>query len=69
MSNANGLSVEWRKSSYSSNNGGECLEAGHGMAHAVPVRDSKLAASPVIVFPSAGWSEFVTTVKSGDTLA
>ncbi|NJQ14457.1 DUF397 domain-containing protein [Streptomyces bohaiensis] len=65
MGNLNGLSVEWRKSSYSGTNGGECLEAGRGLPGAVPVRDSKLSDSPVLSFPSAGWGEFLATVKDG----
>lgn len=55
---------EWRKSSYSGGSNGSCLEVvdGHPV---VPVRDSKLTQGPVLVFPVAGWSSFVSAVNSG----
>ncbi|WP_416972501.1 DUF397 domain-containing protein [Streptomyces sp. 4F14] len=42
MINGSKLPVGWRKSSYSSTNGGNCLEVGEGVSGAVPVRDSKV---------------------------
>jgi hypothetical protein len=53
----------WRKSSYSVG-AGECAEAG-SCRHGVAVRDSKLEASPVLVFGSEGWERFTAAVKSG----
>ncbi|MGW1228202.1 DUF397 domain-containing protein [Streptomyces sp. NPDC002530] len=52
----------WFKSSYSGGSNGDCLEvaAGHPV---VPVRDSKAAAGPVIVFSAAGWASFVSAIK------
>ncbi|MDN3250684.1 DUF397 domain-containing protein [Streptomyces mutabilis] len=50
----------WRKSSYSGGNGGEeCLEVADGVPGVVPVRDSKVAAGPVVVVGSVAWMEFV----------
>ncbi|MFC9604968.1 DUF397 domain-containing protein [Streptomyces niveus] len=54
----------WRKSSYSGGGNGECLEVADGHL-VVPVRDSKLAHGPALVFPAAGWSSFVSAVKTG----
>ncbi|WP_381794721.1 DUF397 domain-containing protein [Streptomyces niveus] len=54
----------WRKSSYSGGGNGECLEVADGHP-VVPVRDSKLAHGPALVFPAAGWSSFVSAVKAG----
>ncbi|MEW2062611.1 DUF397 domain-containing protein [Streptomyces sp. NPDC007002] len=54
----------WFKSSYSGGNQGECLEVARGHA-TVPVRDSKDAHGPAVVFSADGWSSFVTALKSG----
>ncbi|MEU8668147.1 DUF397 domain-containing protein [Streptomyces anulatus] len=54
----------WFKSSYSGGNQGECLEVARSHA-AVPVRDSKAADGPAVVFSADGWSSFVTALKSG----
>ena len=53
----------WRKSSHSHANG-QCAEVGCGPS-GVGVRDSTLAASPVLVFGSEGWKRFTAAVKSG----
>ncbi|MEU8787039.1 DUF397 domain-containing protein [Streptomyces sp. NPDC048637] len=55
----------WRKSSYSNGQGAECIEVADGLHGAVPVRDSKNPHGPALVFPTAGWSSFLTAVKSG----
>lgn len=65
MISASELSVTWRKSSYSSPNGGECLEVGDGITRIVPVRDSKAPHGPAVLFASAAWASFVTGVKDG----
>jgi len=57
--------VTWRKSSYSNPDGGACVEVSDDFAAVVPVRDSKVPHGSVLVFPAAGWSSFVTAVKSG----
>jgi Domain of unknown function (DUF397) len=48
----------WVKSSYSGNEGGECLEATTtpGTIH---VRDSKALTRAQLAFPAAGWAAFV----------
>ncbi len=57
----------WRKSSYSDNSEGACVEvADGGLPGAVPVRDSKAPQGPALVFPAAGWTAFVTSVKHPD---
>ncbi|NJQ01296.1 DUF397 domain-containing protein [Streptomyces zingiberis] len=55
----------WRKSSYSNQDGGECIEVSDDFAPSVPVRDSKNPHGPVIVFPADGWSSFIAAVKRG----
>ena len=55
----------WRKSSYSNDQGGSCLEVQDDHPIGVPVRDSKVPDGPALVFRSAGWTPFVTAVKDG----
>jgi hypothetical protein len=53
----------WRKSTYSNQDGGECVEVCDGFADVVPVRDSKAPQGPALVFPAAGWAPFVAGLK------
>ncbi|MEE1801503.1 MULTISPECIES: DUF397 domain-containing protein [unclassified Streptomyces] len=65
MRNAPELSIaHWRKSSYSNPNGGECLEITEDLPGLVPVRDSKLPHSPIVIIPARSWTAFVTTLKA-----
>ncbi|MEU1321736.1 DUF397 domain-containing protein [Streptomyces microflavus] len=56
----------WRKSSYSNQDGGQCLEVADGFTAVVPVRDSKNPQGPALTFAAADWSSFVAAVKDGD---
>lgn len=56
----------WRKSSYSDNGAGGCVEVSDGHPACVPVRDSKDAHGPALVFRAADWSAFVTAVRCGN---
>ncbi|PJJ05455.1 uncharacterized protein DUF397 [Streptomyces sp. 2333.5] len=63
------LTHPWVKSSYSSQDGGDCVEwsPAHAGAHgAVPVRDSKDPNGPALMFEPAAWSAFVAGVQAGD---
>jgi hypothetical protein len=52
--------IQWRKSSYSSDQGGECLEVAALPHHAtVAVRDSKTPAGPVLTLSPATFTAFV----------
>ncbi|MFD9060574.1 DUF397 domain-containing protein [Kitasatospora purpeofusca] len=57
----------WRKSSYSADHGGECVEVAvvSPAAGVVPVRDSKDPFGPVLLFPSAAWQSFVSWLQDG----
>ncbi|MBT2442879.1 DUF397 domain-containing protein [Streptomyces sp. ISL-36] len=61
--------VTWRKSSYSNQDGGACVEVADHLPALVPVRDSKNPTGPALVFEAAAWSSFVAGLKDGDTLA
>ncbi|MFJ3221674.1 Scr1 family TA system antitoxin-like transcriptional regulator [Kitasatospora sp. NPDC086801] len=59
----------WKTSSYSQGNGGECIEVATNVAQAegvVPVRDSKDRPGPELGFSPAGWSAFVAAVRAGE---
>ncbi|GGR66591.1 hypothetical protein GCM10010269_01570 [Streptomyces humidus] len=53
----------WRKSTYSGNEGGSCIEVLDGYPTGVPVRDSKAPQGPAMVVPTAGWTSFVAAIK------
>ncbi|MFC9851472.1 DUF397 domain-containing protein [Streptomyces prasinus] len=57
--------VSWRRSSYSNQDGGACVEVSDDFAAVVPVRDSKFPHGPVLVFPAVGWVSFVSAVRDG----
>jgi uncharacterized protein DUF397 len=50
--------IQWRKSSYSSDQGGECVEIAEAPA-TIAVRDSKKTTGPVLTFQPAVFSTFV----------
>ncbi|MDT3396376.1 DUF397 domain-containing protein [Streptomyces sp. B1866] len=56
----------WRGSTYSNGSGGQCLQIADDLPAVVPVRDSKDPGRAPLVFESAAWSSFVTTVKRGN---
>jgi uncharacterized protein DUF397 len=53
----------WRRSSYSSNNGGSCVEVADNIPGALPVRDSKNPTGPALVFPTPAWSAFLDHLR------
>jgi hypothetical protein len=55
--------MDWRKSSYSSNQG-NCVEVATGAPGEVAVRDSKDPDGPVLVFTTAEWQSFGAGVKA-----
>ncbi|MFJ9546116.1 DUF397 domain-containing protein [Streptomyces erythrochromogenes] len=55
--------ADWRKSSYSNGDGGNCVEVADGVAGVVPVRDSKRPDGGVVVVSAAAWGPFVAALK------
>ncbi|HVK24906.1 MAG TPA: DUF397 domain-containing protein [Actinokineospora sp.] len=55
--------AQWRKSSRSSGNGGNCVELAV-VADVAGVRDSKNAAGPALVFPGAAVSALVASLRA-----
>ncbi|GAA4554501.1 DUF397 domain-containing protein [Amycolatopsis samaneae] len=54
--------LTWRKSSYSSSNGGDCVEVARQPGHA-HVRDSKTPDSGSLAVTAAAWRTFTTTLR------
>ncbi len=57
-------SATWRKSSYSGNNGGNCVEVGTD-AGVLAIRDSKDPHGPVLTFGAKDWQRFTNQVRAG----
>lgn len=58
--------ARWRKSSYSSSNGGNCVEVASAWSGAVAVRDSKNPDSGTLVISPAIWRALLAGIKAGD---
>ncbi|WP_129292135.1 DUF397 domain-containing protein [Streptomyces lydicus] len=56
--------LRWRKSSYSGQNGGDCVECASPNHTAVHVRDSKNPHGPHLTFTSSAWTEFLNSVQA-----
>ena len=56
--------VTWRKTSYSGDNGGGCIEVASTGKTLVAVRDSKHPNGPKLAFTSSGWQSFVQRVRN-----
>lgn len=60
MTNESKLPVEvWRKSSYSGENGGDCVEMSIPHSGAIAVRDSKDPNGPRLMVSREAWQAFV----------
>jgi hypothetical protein len=60
------VDLRWRKSSYSGNGGGNCVEVAGNLPGIVAVRDSKNPAGPSLAFADETWSEFTEGIKHGE---
>jgi Domain of unknown function (DUF397) len=58
--------ITWRKASYSSGNGGACIEVGSA-PRTVAVRDSKDPDGPKLAFTPGRWQDFTRRVKNDQT--
>lgn len=55
--------VPFRKSSYSSTNGGNCVEIGV-RSGCFAVRDSKCPDAGLVELPASAWASFLATLRS-----
>jgi hypothetical protein len=58
-------SAEWRRSTYSGGNGGNCVEVAANLPGIVAVRDSKDPEGSTLVFATPDWRAFVSGAKAG----
>ncbi|MET8051720.1 DUF397 domain-containing protein [Streptosporangium sp. NPDC005286] len=56
----------WRKSSRSSDNGGQCVEVAANLPGVVAIRDSKDPNGPKLLLTPAEWGTFVHGIKTGE---
>jgi hypothetical protein len=62
----------WRKSSFSSGNGGACVEIAfvpgskEGGDHVIAMRDNKRPGGPVLIFTPAEWEAFTLGIQDGE---
>ncbi|MFE5889013.1 DUF397 domain-containing protein [Streptomyces sp. NPDC056462] len=57
-SNANLAGAQWRKSSYSSDQGGDCVEITE-IPTVIAIRDSKNPAGPIVTLDPAAFNAFL----------
>ncbi|WP_409234923.1 DUF397 domain-containing protein [Streptomyces sp. PA5.6] len=59
--------IAWRKSSYSSDTGGECIELAQAQCNeTVAVRDSKNPTGPTLTLTRTAFTRFVDATVNGD---
>lgn len=61
----NQVEPRWRKSSYSGNGGGDCVEVASNLPNAIAVRDSKNPDGAVLMIDPAEWRKFIADIKAG----
>jgi hypothetical protein len=55
------MESNWRKSSYSGDNGGACVEV--ASAEAILVRDTTDRRGPMLTFTTNAWRSFTETIR------
>ena len=58
------IGPHWRKSSYSGNGGGNCVEVALNLSGVVAVRDSKNPDGPVLTVSRAEWARFISYLRA-----
>ena len=58
------IAPSWRKSSYSGNGGGDCVEVARSLPGVVAVRDSKNPDGPILTFSRDEWASFITRLRT-----
>jgi hypothetical protein len=51
--------ADWRKSTFSSSNGGQCVEVAQNLPDVVAVRDSKDPDGSALIFTADEWRSFL----------
>lgn len=58
------LGAQWRKSTRSGDNNGNCVEVADNLPSFVAVRDSKDPAGPALTFSPSAWTRFIRSTKA-----
>lgn len=58
------IELDWRKSSYSGNGGGDCVEISASLPGVIAVRDSKNPCGPLLMFTRDNWASFTTRLRA-----
>ncbi|MDQ0713040.1 hypothetical protein QFZ55_002492 [Streptomyces luteogriseus] len=53
------MGIQWRKSTYSGDQGGQCLEVAESPEATVAIRDSKNPAGPTLTLDPAAFTTFI----------
>lgn len=53
------MGIQWRKSTYSGDQGGQCLEVAETPEDTVAIRDSKTPAGPILTLDPAAFTTFI----------
>lgn len=53
------MGIQWRKSTYSGDQGGQCLEVAETPEATVAIRDSKTPAGPILTLDPAAFTTFI----------
>jgi Domain of unknown function (DUF397). len=56
----------WRKSTYSTGTGGNCVEIAVNLPYIVAIRDSKNPCGSALCVTPSAWKDFITRVAEGD---
>jgi hypothetical protein len=56
--------ADWRKASYSGNNGGACVEVARNLSGIVAVRDSKNPDGGVLMVTPGQWAGLLASLRS-----
>ncbi|MFI0420131.1 DUF397 domain-containing protein [Spongiactinospora sp. 9N601] len=67
LSSADLSSAVWKKSNYSADGGGNCVEVADNIPGVIGVRDSKNPTGPALRFTPDEWRTFLTGIKNGKT--
>ncbi len=58
------IAPRWRKSSYSGNGGGDCVEVATNLPGIIAVRDSKDPDGPVLIVSKDEWARFTARLRA-----
>jgi hypothetical protein len=61
--------ANWFTSSYSNDQGGQCVECAHLREPATAVRDSKNRTGSAFVVPGPAWQSFISALKDNELSA